>query len=293
MTRRRRQLPRHPTALERAYERLLLKRNHAIQDLLRRKMAPILAAANKREGEREEEREARTDAIDGDGIARLIQVVDLVAAAVNEKFPLGQLDLFAIARGVDRFNAGQQAAAATRDDRKVFTVDVFAPYQKNQGPMPGWLEKNVGLIKTIDERFFADIRTMVSDAATSGTTTQDLADDIQRRYDVSDSRARLIGRDQVAKLNGQITEARQAEIGVIEYIWSDSGDERVRPMHKELNNTVQKWAEPPIVSKDGRREHPGGDYQDRCQALPILPGETADDVRALYGEALTKYADAA
>ncbi len=45
---------------------------------------------------------------------------------------------------------------------------------------------------------------------------------------ISNSRAKLLARDQVGKLNGRLTQRRQQDIGVEMYIWSTSRDERMR-----------------------------------------------------------------
>ena len=80
----------------------------------------------------------------------------------------------------------------------------------------------------------------------------------------------LLARDQVLKLNAGINQPRQRQVGVREYDWWTSGDERVRERHVELHRTRQRWDAPPEVAP-GRFEHPGGDYQCRCTASPVLP----------------------
>ena len=63
---------------------------------------------------------------------------------------------------------------------------------------------------------------------------------------------------------GNLTELRQTSIGVTDYVWSTSGDERVRPEHAARNGKVYKWSEPPAGG------HPGEDIQCRCRAIPVL-----------------------
>ena len=100
---------------------------------------------------------------------------------------------------------------------------------------------------------------------------------IQRTYSVDRRHAQLLARDQIAKLNGDITQQQQQDAGVVEYVWSTSGDSRVRPSHAALNHKRFRWDDPPVVDeKTGRRCHPGKDYQCRCCALPVFNIKTVD-----------------
>ncbi len=93
---------------------------------------------------------------------------------------------------------------------------------------------------------------------------EDLADLLQGRTGVAESRAMLIARDQTTKLNGALNEIRQTEAGVTSYTWSTSLDERVRDEHSEREGEVFDWDSPP---EDG---HPGEPIQCRCVAIPVV-----------------------
>lgn len=87
------------------------------------------------------------------------------------------------------------------------------------------------------------------------------------------NRTRLITRDQNNKLCGNLTESRHKEVGGREYIWSTSGDERVRDVstggfHAELDGTTQNWSSPPTGGGTtvGEPGHPGSGIQCRCVA---------------------------
>lgn len=131
-------------------------------------------------------------------------------------------------------------------------------------------EDNVSLISSIVEDQLIDVEAMLIKHA--GMRVEELADALQERFAVSDSRAALIARDQTLKLNGQITKTRQQSVGVEAYIWSTSNDERVREDHAALEGTRQLWAvEPPPG-------HPGMDYSCRCTAFPEIPELEEPDV---------------
>lgn len=137
-----------------------------------------------------------------------------------------------------------------------------------------WLESyadaftrdNVDLIKSVQKQYFDQVETLVKKAAQKGKRWESLADTIQERYGVSESRARLIARDQVSKYNGDLERVRQQRVGIKTYIWRTSKDERVRDTHKALEGKSFSWDKPPDVG------HPGEDYQCRCTAEPDIDG---------------------
>ena len=135
-----------------------------------------------------------------------------------------------------------------------------------------WARNNAALIKDIPFKTMMQIRDATVDALMTGKNTEDMTSDVydimSERTDVTDSRARLIARDQVAKLNGGLTRQRQEDIGVDSYTWRTVGDERVRDTHESVDGQVFSWDNPPSETDDN---HPGEDYQCRCWAEPILP----------------------
>jgi SPP1 gp7 family putative phage head morphogenesis protein len=84
------------------------------------------------------------------------------------------------------------------------------------------------------------------------------------------SRATLIARTETARTASVLTEARARSIGVDSYIWKTAGDARVRESHRKLNNTVQRWDDPPLSDPPDHHSHPGQIWNCRCVALPIV-----------------------
>lgn len=138
------------------------------------------------------------------------------------------------------------------------------------GPlMTQWRRENVEKIKSLVGKELDTIERMLADG--EGRRVESLRDDIQERFGVTRSKAELLARDQVLKLNGKIVEFRQSAAGIEEYIWTTSGDERVREMHAELDGKRFKWSDPPVTNAQGDRNNPGEDYQCRCTAYAVLP----------------------
>lgn len=167
--------------------------------------------------------------------------------------------------------------ATERDLSRIFNIPL-AIAAGSEAAILTWIRTNVELIKSLMGKALDQIERMVSQAMSSGTPTRTLAKDIQKRFDVSRSKASLIARDQTAKLASRINQERQTSFGITKYTWSTSGDERVRPGHVALDGTIQEWANPPEIpgtatsSSPPRTAHPGEDFQCRCDAIPVRPG---------------------
>ncbi len=124
---------------------------------------------------------------------------------------------------------------------------------------------NTTLIQSVSERFFGELEQITYKGLINGTLYSDMADEIASRFGVADSRAELIARDQSSKLNGQLNELRQSELGVDKYVWRTSLDERVRESHAEKEGEEFAWEDPP--SDTG---NPGDDINCRCYGEPVL-----------------------
>lgn len=146
---------------------------------------------------------------------------------------------------------------------------------------------NVSLIRSIPEEFLGKVGAAVGEAWESGRRWEDIAGIISDIGDVTDSRARLIARDQTAKMNSSFARLRMTDLGITRYIWQTSDDERVRESHAEVDGQEFSFDEPgPVAgSIDGAPCHPGDDCQCRCVALPsvnvdVQEAEQAESIAA-------------
>lgn len=165
-----------------------------------------------------------------------------------------------------------------RTVQKTLGIDILDDYYSGEfyrTQLQQWAEQNVGLISTLPDDVLDEMQNIVEDGYTRGKTTRDMVKEIQDRFNVSKKKAKFWATDQLAKLNADITQQQQTDCGVEEYVWSTSGDQRVRDKHRELNGKRFRWDNPPIVDdRTGRRAHPGQDYRCRCVALPVFNLET-------------------
>lgn len=156
------------------------------------------------------------------------------------------------------------------EKRRVIGVSLRQASPRVAAQLPAFRERNVSLITSIPVQDLADVQSTLDEAWFNNVHSDDIAEILQERFGVSESRADLIARDQVLKLNAEITQARHRDLEIESYTWSTSGDERVRAGHRDLDGTTQRYDDPPDTG-DGESNNPGEDYQCRCVAIPILP----------------------
>lgn len=184
---------------------------------------------------------------------------ELVAKKIEKRTASEQKEIFASIRSLDPEKVDKLVAISMRKAPGIGRkIDAFR-------------KTNVAKIKSLGTEAVGRVAKKLREAKDKGWHRDRLRKEIQAVADVSRSKADLLARDQVLKLNGQITEERQTRAGIEEYVWSTSSDERVRPMHDDLDGTTQSWDDPPVTNDAGDTNHPGGDYQCRCVAIPILP----------------------
>lgn len=135
-------------------------------------------------------------------------------------------------------------------------------------------ENNVTLIKSNNIQFLDQSQELIYRSMQAGERHEAIASKLFSRqkdnlgrmsvYRKAETRAAVIARDQVSKLNGNLTRMRQENTGVRYYIWRTAGDGRVRPAHRSLANKRYSW------KKGAGGLHPGEDVMCRCYAEPIL-----------------------
>lgn len=108
---------------------------------------------------------------------------------------------------------------------------------------------------------------------TRGIRANELAARILATGQVTKSRANTIARTETSRTAGLLQEVRAQSVGSEGYIWRTVEDIDVRDRHEKLNGKFFRWNAPPVTGENGERSHPGGIYNCRCYAEPVLPGE--------------------
>ena len=157
------------------------------------------------------------------------------------------------------------AAAAKR----VLGVDLSAVVRQEdlEGYLTTAAARNAALIKGLADDTVKRVQQTVTTAVINGRSATDLRKELTRQFQISDSRARLIARDQIAKFNSDLNRIRHQQAGLTEYVWRTSADERVRERHRRLEGKVYKYGEP-TGAEQGLP--PGQPINCRCVAQAIV-----------------------
>lgn len=157
-----------------------------------------------------------------------------------------------------------------------------------------WKNNNFRLIKGLSDEYIKKINTIVSEGITNGDSSKKIMKDLLKMdKNMTRSRAELISRDQVGKLNGLLSKRRNQEAGLDIYKWLSANDERVRPVnpklqnstsvpnHRLMHNTYNKWSDATVFSEDGGKTWkkrpsnmqgaiPGSQIRCRCISSPVV-----------------------
>lgn len=146
---------------------------------------------------------------------------------------------------------------------------------KNQGltkPLLDIFERNMSLIKNLPTECYDELRKgYLQGKSFRGTELE------EKLYEKLGKRAKLIVRTESAKVNTAITEVRSRSLGVKGYIWSSSGDARVRDTHHMLDGVLIFWDDAPTfmyTTQKGEQSvmvgHCGETPNCRCISIPIV-----------------------
>jgi SPP1 gp7 family putative phage head morphogenesis protein len=236
--------PKEPTLLVAQQSRTMIKFLDEIFEIIRSELFPVLINTERQ-----------------DALPTIIQ------SAINIiELRVGQIIDAPTIEEASEKAAGELVAANKRQWKRLLQVDVDPEVQPL---LRQFVKNNSSLIKSQSSQVVARIRNLIDNRV--GARAEDLAKEIEHVFGVRKSKARFIARDQVLKLHGNIAQATQTSIGIEMYEWVTAGDGNVRETHTELNGTIHRWDTPPVVSDDGRQEHPGGDFNCRCVPLAIIP----------------------
>lgn len=122
----------------------------------------------------------------------------------------------------------------------------------------------------------ARLREQIKANALKGARYEHSIAAIRKSFGVTERKAKFLAKQETQLLLSKFRKGRYTEAGSVEYRWrcvAGSPKHPVRPSHKKLDGSVQRWDSPPITtapSQPVRRCHPGEDYECRCFAVPIV-----------------------
>jgi SPP1 gp7 family putative phage head morphogenesis protein len=164
------------------------------------------------------------------------------------------------AQDIQRFSAAQLNKVLY----DIAGVDVVGAEPWLTSHIAAFTRDNVALIRSIPSTFFGEVEGIVTSDIADGVRWEEMSTYLHARFNVSESKATLIARDQTGKFCGKLNEVRQKELGVEGYVWRTMRDNRVRDDHEHRDGQKFAWDKAPPGG------HPGEPIQCRCYADPDL-----------------------
>lgn len=155
---------------------------------------------------------------------------------------------------------------------------VLHAYGPLSAPMGTAIRANVQLIKSIQEDLLDRVEETLATAWQEGIGYEQAGKMIEADFELTESRAKLIAKDQTGKMASAFNGERQTQLGIQKYKWRISGH-NTRPEHRAMETQVTpygvgvyRWDEPgPLPGTiDGAPCHPGEDINCNCMAAPVL-----------------------
>jgi len=267
----------YPRQFEAKYSRKLLALVRSWEALVKENLFPLLTGIAQ-DYDLENDNPMRSDGAVED-LNKLMQVIETGMTIAPET----RLLALNIGQNTSEWNDKNWR----RTLRTVLGVDVFTREPWLENLLQGFADKNVALITKMRDETLQDIRRITIEGLESGKRVRTIRAEILNgtklqagRFKKTRTRAQLIARDQIGKLNSQLTENRQTALGIDDYTWRTALDERVRgnpaglypnavPSHYDREGKTFSWNDPPAGG------HPGEAIQCRCVAEPNIE-ELAD-----------------
>lgn len=247
----------HPNTAEREYTRELYQLTNDLKKLIKEVLIPQLPYLVAEVQIKTPDPIKQDDFLD-----RLRSIILTIKQAISPKVLETILEASKIGVDIARYNQTQYQKTV----KSVFGIDIFENEPWLEDQLKLFSSQNSQLIRSIPDQELEQVSQLVERGLQEGSSIKDIEKDLIERFGITRRRAKLIARDQTAKLNASLTKLRQEQLGVEEYTWQTAGDERVRPTHRANDGKKFKWSSPPSTG------HPGTAINCRCVAIPVLEG---------------------
>jgi len=127
------------------------------------------------------------------------------------------------------------------------------------------IEDNVKLIKSIPEKYYADIEKSVMKSLTGGGGIQTIISELEKHEGITERRAKNIALDQTIKAHNQINSAEMDRLGFDQFEWLHShASLQPRPSHLKMNGHIFSFT-------NLRQEQEKFGVPEEDQGLPGVP----------------------
>ena len=199
---------------------------------------------------------------------------DTITSAINQLLTRW---LGAFARRQAETIASQFVQTAAKDNARTskgFGIDLYGGDTQLQEYLSAASYQNAKLIQSIPAQYLEQVQNIVMTNMRNGMRPSYIEEALVKQFGITERRAKLIARDQVSKIQGDMNRIRQVNSGITYFKWTTSQDERVRHSHVEVAKRdvgygpgIFRWDDLPVV--DGVPTFPGQPINCRCIARPV------------------------
>lgn len=259
----------YPIKIENEYKRLLLSFNRSVKKRITTSLLPLV---NKRD---------ISSLYNFDADDDIDLILDQISQDMEREVLLTKRASRLIGSRVIDFTLRNIKDSIAEDfirPSPTFGVNIFANNDINLTKLSrAWSSTNARLITSIPSELLDNVARVVNSGFRNGSTITVIKADLQKQFKISDNRAKLIARDQIAKLSSDVARYQSLQLGFDFYIWVTANDDRVRKSHSVLNGKVCSWKDPTVYKNNiqekkwRKRSSIGGvelnigqDFQCRC-----------------------------
>lgn len=264
---RRRAVPsaRPPTLIEADYARVLVGMVNEWRDA----MQPLLDALPQLIADARRHR--TDDTSDGRRAKQLTDRARILVSRQGEQAPyIAQRYAEQVVRhGAAEFSRQSKAALGV----ELKTLDRAVPTRIGH-----FAHENAVKITRLGDDTLGKVAQIVAEGFTNDESIEEIAAEIQERFNVAETYARQLARDQITKLSTQVARMRYQEVGITVFRWSTRRDPLVRPSH-----AVKEGKLFPYEGSRAPSFFPGDEYGCRCEEVPVFD-EISNKALALAGK---------
>ena len=154
-----------------------------------------------------------------DDVRYVLRIIREAFTSMHSKFEEGAR-LFGLERKLKNL-ANMTSKLSIREWKRVvhktLGIDIMDDYYKGEfsrAALDLWTTNNVSLIKTIPQDTLAKMQSIVQEGYLAGKSNTAIGREIQEAYGTERGHAQFIARDQIAKLNADLTQSQQKDAGV-------------------------------------------------------------------------------
>lgn len=127
------------------------------------------------------------------------------------------------------------------------------------------------VIKDFANDRIPEMRRKIQELVLKGYRTDKIQELLEKEYGIMSRKAKFLAQNETTIMLAEYKKVTYQEMGFNKFIWRTITDGRERELHKQLNGTVWRYDNPPVIDeRTGQKGLPGETYNCRCEAVPVM-----------------------